>query len=122
MKQYERIHGRTKQMSNTYHALLIIAVVAAVTIAIRFAPFLVFRGKTPSVILYLGEVLPYSIMAMLVVYCLKGTDFAGAAHGIPEVISVLIVILLHKWKHNTLLSILGGTVAYMVFVQMVFVV
>lgn len=108
-------------MTNTYQALLIVAVVAAVTIAIRFAPFLVFRGKTPPVVLYLGDVLPYAIMAMLVVYCLKGIDLTGTTHGIPEAVSVLIVVLLHKWKHNTLLSILGGTVAYMVFVQMVFV-
>ena len=108
-------------MSNVQTSLLIIAVVAAVTMAIRFAPFLVFRGKTPSVVVYLGNVLPYAIMAMLVVYCLKSVSFTAVSHGIPEAVSVLVVVLLHKWKHNTLLSILGGTILYMIFVQLVFV-
>ena len=107
-------------MIDAGHSLALIAVMAGVTMLIRFLPFLLFSKNTPKLILYLGEVLPYSMMAMLVVYCLKGTDFAGASHGIPEAVSVLLVAALHKWKHNTLLSILGGTVCYMLLVQLVF--
>lgn len=107
-------------MSETVRVFLMIAVVSLVTAGIRFLPFLLFRKKTPAAVLYLGQVLPYSIMAMLIVYCLKGVDFTGGTHGIPEAVSVAAVVLLHKWKHNTLLSILGGTVLYMVLVQVVF--
>ena len=107
-------------MSGNIHDLFIVAVAAAVTMAIRFAPFAVFRNHTPSAVLYLGEVLPYAIMGMLVVYCLKGvTPFSGN-HGLPEFIAVATVVFIHKWKHNTLLSILGGTVLYMVLLQVVF--
>ena len=107
-------------MIDAGHSLTLIAVMAGVTMLIRFLPFWLFSKNTPKLILYLGEVLPYAIMAMLVVYCLKGTDFTGASHGIPEAVSVLLVAALHKWKHNTLLSILGGTVCYMLLVQLVF--
>lgn len=102
------------------HSLAIVAVVALVTIAIRFAPFVIFRSHTPGWVLYLGNVLPYAIMAMLVVYCLKGVSFLTGTHGVPEVIAVAVVVALHKWKHNTLLSILVGTLCYMFLVQMVF--
>ena len=107
-------------MSELLRVFLMIAVVALVTAGIRFLPFLLFRKKTPDAVLYLGQVLPYSIMAMLIVYCLKGVDFLSGTHGIPEAVSVAAVVLLHKWKHSTLLSILGGTVLYMVLVQIVF--
>ena len=90
---------------------------SAVTLLLRFLPFALFAKGTPKLILYLGDVLPYSIMAMLVVYCLKNISVLSAPHGLPEAISVAVVVLLHKWRHNTLLSILGGTVCYMVFVQ-----
>ena len=102
------------------HSLEIVLVAALVTIIIRFLPFIVFRKNTPQIILYLGEMLPYAIMAMLVVYCLKGVNFLAGSHGIPEFIAVAVVILLHKWKHNTLLSILVGTITYMVLIQIVF--
>lgn len=107
-------------MSSPGYSLLLIAVIAAVTALIRFLPFLVFRKNTPKVVLYLGEVFPYAIMGMLVVYCLKNVSFASGSHGIPEAASVLFVVLLHKWRHNTLLSIAAGTVCYMALVQMVF--
>ena len=102
------------------HAFLIVAVAAAVTMAIRFAPFIVFRKHTPAAVLYLGEVLPYAIMGMLVVYCLKGVTPLSGNHGLPEFIAVAAVVVLHKLKHNTLLSILGGTVIYMLLIQVVF--
>lgn len=107
-------------MINNPHSLLLVITVALVTIALRFLPFIVFRENVPQVILYLGKVLPYAIMAMLVVYCLKNVSLIDGSHGIPEAIAILIVIALHKWKHNTLLSILLGTLAYMFLVQIVF--
>lgn len=108
-------------MGNTY-LLLSIFVIAAITAALRFIPFAVFSAnrKTPKIILYLGKFLPYSIMAMLVVYCLKSVNLMAAPFGIPEFIGVLIVVLLHIWKRNTLLSIAVGTACYMLLVQIVF--
>ena len=104
------------------HAALIVAVTAAVTIALRFLPFLIFgeNRKTPEIVAYLGKVLPFAIMGMLVVYCLKGVSFADAPFGIPELLSCALVAGLHVWKRNTLLSIAGGTVCYMLLVQFVF--
>ena len=105
-----------------FNAALMIAVIAAVTIALRFIPFLIFRGdqKTPESITYLGKVLPYAIMGMLVVYCLKGIDFTASPWGLPELLGCGAVVLLHLWKRNTLLSIGGGTLCYMLLVQLVF--
>ena len=105
------------------HAVLLIAVSALVTALIRFAPFLVFRGgrETPAVILRLGKLLPCAVMSMLVVYCLRTMDFAGASHALPEIIAAAVVVLLHLWRRNTLLSIVAGTVVYMLLVQLVFV-
>ena len=104
------------------HAVLLVAVTSAVTILLRFLPFAIFSGsrKTPAYVTYLGKVLPYAIMGMLVVFCLKGISLTAAPHGIPEAIACALVILLHVWKRNTLISILGGTVCYMVLVQLVF--
>ena len=104
------------------HAGLIIAVCALVTMALRFLPFLIFgpSRKTPAFITYLGKVLPCAIMAMLVVYCLKDVSLLTAPHGLPELIAILIVAVLHIWRRSTLLSIIAGTVSYMVLVQGVF--
>lgn len=104
------------------HDILLVSVVAAVTIALRFLPFLIFReGKPlPGWLTHLGKVLPHAIMGMLVVYCLKGISFAAAPFGAPELLGCAVVALLHIWKRNTLLSIGGGTVFYMLLVQLVF--
>ena len=104
------------------HAILTIAVCAVVTAALRFAPFAIFgeNRKTPEVIAYLGRVLPYAIMGMLVVYGLKDMSFVSAPVGIPEIIGCAAVAGLHVWKRNTLLSIGVGTVVYMIMVQFVF--
>ena len=103
------------------HAALLVAVIALVTMALRFLPFVIFRSReTPPFVAYLGRVLPYSIMGMLVVYCLRNIRFTAQPFGIPEGISVALVVLLHLWKRNTLLSIIGGTLCYMVLVQAVF--
>lgn len=107
---------------NNAHGIMIIAVAAMVTGILRVLPFLVFGGgkETPAFISYLGKVLPYAIMAMLVVYCLKGVSVLSAPYGLPELISCALVVLLHLWKRNTLLSIVGGTACYMALVQMIF--
>ena len=104
------------------HSVLIVAVTAAITIALRSLPFLIFgeNRKTPPLVAYLGQVLPYAIMGILVVYCLKGMDFTAAPFGIPEIIGCAVVAGLHVWKRNTLLSIGLGTVCYMLLVQFVF--
>ena len=107
-------------MNNTFQALLVIAVIALVTAALRFLPFWVFNGRrpVPEVIRYLGSVLPYSVMAMLVVYCLKGTSFADYSGWLPSAVSVAAVVILHVWKRNTLLSIIGGTLCYMLLIRL----
>ena len=104
------------------HAVLTIAVCALVTAALRFLPFLIFgeNRKTPPVIAYLGQVLPFAIMGMLVVYCLKDVSFVASPFGITEAIGCAAVAGLHIWKRNTLLSIGAGTVIYMLLVQFVF--
>ena len=104
------------------HSALIIAIIALVTAALRFLPFLIFgeNRKTPPLVSYLGQVLPYAIMGMLVVYCLKGISFTAFPFGIPELIGCAVVTLLHVWKRNTLLSIGAGTVCYMLLVQFIF--
>ena len=104
------------------HSGLMITVIALVTAALRFLPFWIFRDnrKTPPLISYLGQVLPFAIMGMLVIYCLKDITFSGSPFGIPEIIGCAIVSVLHVWKRNTLLSIGAGTVCYMLLVQFVF--
>lgn len=102
--------------------LLLILVMAAGTMLTRFLPFLIFPANkpTPPCITYLGKVLPCAVIGLLVVYCLKGVDLFSAAHGIPELLGVAVTGGLHLWKRSTLLSIGGGTVAYMLLIQLVF--
>lgn len=107
-------------MTTTQHMITILAVVAG-TMLTRFLPFLIFpEGKTPPpYIAWLGTVLPHTVIGLLVVYCLKDAVFSSW-HGLPELIAIGFIFLLHKWKKNTLLSIAGGTVLYMVLAQNVF--
>lgn len=104
------------------HSAALVAVMAAVTLLLRFLPFLVFgeHRTTPKLITYLGKVLPYAIMGMLVVYCLKGITPLCYPYALPELIACAAVVLLHVWKRNTLLSIAGGTALYMLLVQVIF--
>ena len=104
------------------HSALMVAVVALVTIGLRFLPFAIFSGNkpVPPFVAYLGKVLPYAIMGMLVVYCLRNISVAAAPHGLPELISCALVAVLHLWKRKTLISIVGGTACYMLLVQLVF--
>ena len=104
------------------HDILLIVVVGLVTALTRFLPFLIFgeKRKTPEIVTYLGKVLPFAIMGMLVVYCLKDVEFLSAPFGAPELISIAITAGLHIWRRNSLLSIGIGTVSYMMLVQLVF--
>lgn len=108
-------------MTVTQH-ILTIAAVALGTMLTRFLPFLVFpAGKqTPRYVQYIGKVLPPAVFSLLVVYCLKNVNLLVAPHGLPEAIAILAVVALHLWKRQMLLSIAGGTVCYMLLVQMVF--
>ena len=103
-------------------ALVMILIMAAVTILLRALPFILFpdNKKTPDYILYLGKVLPFAIIGMLVVYCLKDVSVLSFPYGLPELISTAAIVLVHIWKRSTLLSIGGGTVLYMFLVQIVF--
>ena len=105
------------------HAFLIVVIAALVTIGLRFLPFLIFREnrKTPPMIQHLGQVLPCSIMGMLVVYCLKDTEVLTGNHGVPEVIATVFIVVVHRIKKNVLLSIAGGTLLYMAMVQYIFI-
>ena len=107
-------------MNANGHAAVLVAVMSVFTVLLRFLPFLVFRKKVPSYVVYLGKVLPPAIIGMLVIYCLRNMSFVTAPYGIPEIAAAAVVVLLQAWKRNSLLSILSGTAVYMVLVQLVF--
>lgn len=109
-------------LSNT-EAIITIGLMVAGTMATRFLPFLLFpAGKeTPAYVLYLGRVLPYAIMGFLVVFCLKNVSLLSSPYGVPEAIAMVVIVALHLWKRNVLLSIGGGTIVYMLLVQNVFI-
>ncbi len=103
------------------HTLIIILIVAVVTAFLRFLPFLIFgKSKTPPVIEKLSRILPFAVMAMLVVYCLKDVSFLSFSGFLPELLASFVVVLLYLIKKNTLLSIVSGTLFYMILVQFVF--
>jgi len=103
----------------TFIMILAIAFGAMCT---RFAPFVLFpeNKEPPKVISYLGRVLPPAMMGLLVVYCLKNVSVLEKPNGIPEMISIAVIALLHRWKRNVLLSIGSGTVLYMLLMQTIF--
>ena len=102
--------------------IITIGMVVLATILTRFLPFLVFpEGKpVPKYVRYLGKVLPPAVFGLLIIYCLKSVSIFSGSHGIPELISILLVVVLHLWKRQMLLSIAGGTICYMLLVQFVF--
>ena len=102
--------------------IITIGMCVLATLLTRFLPFIVFseKKKTPKFIEYLGKALPAAIFALLVVYCLKNVDVTAGSHGIPEFISVALVTVLHLWKRKILLSMAGGTLCYMLLVQLIF--
>ena len=105
-----------------WQQIAIIGIVVFGTMLTRFLPFLIFGRKkeAPKYIQYLGKVLPAAVFGLLVVYCLKDVTLFTGSHGIPEAIAILVVVLLHVWKRQMLLSIAGGTVCYMVLLQVFF--
>ena len=104
------------------HDILLVAVMAVVTAAIRFLPFVLFSSsrRPPGIIERLTRLLPAAVMGMLIVYCLRNTDFLAGSHGLPEAAACAAVVISYVRKRNTLLSILLGTVLYMVMLQTVF--
>jgi len=102
--------------------IVTIGMVVLGTMLTRFVPFLLFPPgrSTPSYVRYLGKVLPAAALGLLVIYSMKDVSILSGNHGIPELISVAVVVLLHIWRRSMLLSIACGTIVYMVFVQMVF--
>lgn len=106
----------------TTQQIITIATMVVATAATRFIPFIIYRGKTtPGYIQYLSKVLPPAVFGMLVIYCLKDVQFTSGHYGLPELIGIVVTALLHAWKRQMLISILGGTVVYMLLVQFVFV-
>ena len=102
--------------------IITIAIVVLGTMLTRFLPFLLFpAGKpTPKYVRYLGKVLPPAVFGMLVIYCLKNVSIFTGSHAIPEMLSIALVVALQLWKRQMPLSIAGGTVCYMLLVQLVF--
>lgn len=102
--------------------IITIGMVIFGTALTRFLPFLIFPADkpTPKYIQYLGRVLPAAVFGLLIVYCLRNVNFFTGDHGLPEIISIGIVIALHLWKKQMLLSIAGGTICYMLLVQIIF--
>lgn len=110
-------------MSQTlFREILIVAAMVVGTVITRFLPFVLFpAGKqTPKFVDFLGKTLPFATMGLLVVYCLKGVSVTAAPHGLPELLAVLLIVVLHRLKGNSLLSIGVGTIFYMFLVQAVF--
>ena len=103
--------------------IVTIVIVIIGTIITRFLPFLIFPESTtpPRYIQYLGKVLPFAVIGMLVIYSLKNVSFHSGGHGLPEIIAISCITLLYKWKKNTLLCIITGTILYMLLVQFVFI-
>lgn len=108
-------------MTLTQQIITILMVVLG-TMITRFLPFLIFpAGKpTPKYIQYLGKVLPGAVFGLLVIYCLKNVSIFTGTHGIPELIAIVLVVILHYRKRQMLLSIAGGTICYMLLVQFIF--
>ena len=101
---------------------IIILMVTLGTVITRFLPFILFSGNKGNhqYITYLGNVLPYSAIGLLVVYCLKGVHLTKSPFGLPEITAIICIAGLHRWKNNALLSIGAGTAIYMLLVQLVF--
>ena len=104
---------------NDNYIIMVIAVMAIVTILLRFLPFMIFDHgeQLPRWISYLGKVLPPAIMSMLLVYCLRNINLVEGNHGFPELICIGVAMLMHHWKRNTLLSIGVSTLLYMIMIQ-----
>ena len=105
-------------MTDHMHAMIVIAVMGLAVLATRIVPVLIFgRGeKVPEFILYLGRVVLYTAMGLLIVYCLRDMPVLDAPHGLPEIISLTVVTGTYLWKRKTILSVVAGTALYMFLV------
>lgn len=111
--------GEKSVYLTTVETLIMIGAIALGTMCTRFLPFLLFpdNKEIPSYVVYLGKVLPYAVISLLVVYCLKGVKILEKPYAIPEAVAIISITLLHMWKRNSLLSIGCGTIIYMILVQ-----
>lgn len=102
--------------------IITIAVVVLGTMLTRFLPFWVFPADkpTPGYVLFLGRLLPPAVLGLLVIYSVKDVEWTGGLYGLPEILGILLIVGLHIWKRNMLLSIAGGTIFYMMLVQYIF--
>jgi len=102
--------------------IITIAVVVLGTMLTRFLPFWIFPADkpTPGYVLFLGRLLPPAVLGLLVIYSVKDVEWVGGLYGLPELLGIALIVGLHVWKRNMLLSIAGGTIFYMVLVQTVF--
>lgn len=109
-------------MTEPKHAIIIMLIMGIVTLATRILPVLVCENKekVPEFIMYLGKVVPFTAMGLLIVYCLKDVSVIEAPHAIPEIIALAVVVTSYLWKKNTILSVVGGTAVYMLLIQVVF--
>ncbi|MBQ8172882.1 MAG: AzlD domain-containing protein [Mailhella sp.] len=101
-------------------AAVMIGLAALATQITRWTPFLLFRKCTPSLLRYLGALLPSAIWGMLVVYCFRNGPLVEGSNGIPELIASIVTLSLQAWKKNMAVTIAGGTLCYMGHVQFVF--
>ena len=109
-------------MTDYRHAMLIMIVMGLMTLATRILPVLIFgrSEKVPDFILYLGKVVPFTAMGLLIVYCLKDVSIFTESHAIPEILALAVVGVSYLWKKNSILSVVAGTLVYMFLVQKVF--
>ena len=110
-------------MPDYTHALIIMLVMGGCVLLTRILPVLIFgrSAQIPEFILYLGKVIPYTAMGLLIVYCLRDVSLLSGTHGLPELIAMIVVVASYLWKRNTIVSVVLGTAVYMVLLQMVFV-
>ena len=102
-----------------YETIIIIISVASATMITRFLPFIIFSKKQNKTINYLANALPPAMMGLLVIYCLKDIEIFNFASSFKEIIAIIFIIILHKWKNNYLLSIIGGTALYMLLINVI---
>lgn len=107
---------------STQQQIITIALMGLSVMLTRFLPFILFPSEkhTPRFVRFLGRYLPSAVFGMLVVYCLKDVKLTAGTHGLPELIGIAVTVILHLWRKNMMLTIAGGTIAYMVLIQLVF--
>lgn len=110
-------------MPDYTHALIIMLVMGGCVLLTRILPVIIFGRSehVPEFILYLGKVIPYTAMGLLIVYCLRDVSILGGTHGVSELIAMAVVVASYLWKRNTIVSVVLGTAVYMVLLQMVFI-